>query len=374
MQEGEGGGERSEQATPKRLREARRLGQVAKSIDLSRAATAVAWLGLLLAAPLMAVEVGDLLLSAIGRANDIEGNRGAPIDAVLESAMTLLKLTAIPVALVAIVGVVVMRLHTGSVMSVDPIAPKFSRLDPIAGFKRLFSAANLFEAVKGIAKTAIIATVVYLVVVSSADDIFVLIETDVATYADLDHRLHVIVLASLCGLLLALAVLDLLFQRFNFLRSLRMSKQEIKRERKAEDGDPHLRSQRRRLQRQWATGNARQAARDATALVVNPTHIAIALYYDPGETPVPLVTAVGEGPLAQYMRHDAERLGVPVMRSVPLARKLLFYCEDDEEVPEILFDAVAEVLAWAESVRAVELSTPYREADADFDRAVSTDC
>ncbi len=369
MQEGEGGGERSEQPTPKRLREARRLGQVAKSVDLSRAATALAWLGLLFAAPLVAIEVGNLLLDVLERIDDPDS--ATLVDAVLESGTSLLKLTIMPVALVAIVGVVVTRLHTGSVLSVHPVLPKLSRLDPIAGARRLFSAANLFEAVKGIVKTAIIGLVVYVVIVRYADDIFGLIESDVGTYAEVDHKLHGIVLASLCGLLLALAILDLLFQRFDYFRSLRMSKQEIKRERKSEDGDPHLRSQRRRLQRQWATGNARQAARDASALVVNPTHIAIALYYEPGATPVPLVTAAAEGPLAQYMRHDAEILGVPVMRSVPLARKLLFYCEDDEEVPELLFDAVAEVLAWAESVREAESSTPYREADAEFDRALS---
>ena len=155
---------------------------------------------------------------------------------------------------------------------------------------------------------------------------------------------------------------------------MRMNTEEIRRERQTHEGDPHLRSQRRRLQRRWATGNAQQSARNATALVVNPTHIAVALFYEPDSTALPIVTGAGEGQLAALMRLEAETAGVPVLRSIALARSLYFVCEDDEEVPERLFDAVAEVLAWAISVREANEcggEVPvFRESDRAFDRIV----
>jgi type III secretion protein U len=154
------------------------------------------------------------------------------------------------------------------------------------------------------------------------------------------------------------SIADRLYQKYAHRKRLRMSKDEVRRERKEEHGDPHLRSQRRRLRRQWATQNARQAARTATALVVNPTHIAIAILYEPEQTAVPLITAKGEGNLAQLMRREAEEAGVPVIRDVPLARALNYRGEEEEFIPEKYFDAIAEIIAWAERVRGTDLATP----------------
>ncbi len=369
MKEGEGGGEKTEQATPRRLRDARKQGEVAKSGDLSRTATALCWLLLLLLAPGLCAGIVELTQAIL--LNVQSPDNTILLEHLGYAGRVMLKYSLFPIAIVAGVGVLVTRLHTGHVLSIDPILPRFSRLNPVNGIKQLFSAANLFEVLKGLAKVGIVFGIVIGVLHIWADDILDLIENDVLVFAQLDHQLTVMVLAATCGVLVAVSAIDMLFQRFNFLRMLRMSKQEVRRERQSNEGDPHLKGQRRRLQRQWASGSARQSARDATALVVNPTHIAVALYYDPETTPLPLVTAAGEGQLAALMRHDAESCGVPVMRSVPLARKLYYYCEDEEEVPEVLFDAVAEVLAWAESVRDLAEQGPrFREADAVFDRMV----
>jgi type III secretion protein U len=130
-----------------------------------------------------------------------------------------------------------------------------------------------------------------------------------------------------------------------------MSKADVRREYKQEEGDPQLRSHRKRLHKQWSSQDARKAAREATALVVNPTHIAVAILYDPEQTAIPLITAKAEGPLAQLMRREAEDAGVPVIRDVPLARALNYVAEEDDFIPEEYFDAVAEIIAWAERVR-----------------------
>ena len=369
MQEGEGGGEKSEKATPRRLRDARKQGEVAKSGDLSRTATALCWLLLLVLAPGLYAGIAELAQAVLQQVH--APGKVALLEQLGHAGRVVLRYSMLPIAIVAVVGVLVTRLHTGHVMSIDPILPRLSRLNPANGVKQLFSAINLFEVLKGLIKVGIIFGIVIFVLYMWADDIRILIEKDVFVFAELDHHLLVIVLAITCGLLLVISAIDVLFQRFNFLRMLRMSKQEVRRERQSNEGDPHLKGQRRSLQRQWASGNARQSAREASALVVNPTHIAVALYYDPETTPLPLVTAVGEGQLAALMRHDAENCGVPVMRSVPLARKLYYFSEEDDEVPELLFDAVAEVLAWAESVRDyAEDGGSFREADAEFDRMV----
>ncbi len=371
MKEGEGGGEKSEKATPRRLRDARKQGEVAKSGDLSRTATALCWLLLLVLAPGMYAGVAELAQAVLQQAE--APDKTSLLDHLAHAGSVVLSHSLIPIAIVGAVGVIVTRLQIGHVFSIHPILPQFSRLNPANGAKQLFSATNLFEVVKGLVKVCIVAGIVIFVLLLWADDILILIETDVLVFAQLDHQLLVIVLAIACGFLLVISSLDVLFQRFNFLRMMRMSKQEVRRERQSSEGDPHLKGQRRRLQRQWASGNARQSARDASALVVNPTHIAVALFYDPETTPLPLVTAAGEGELAALMRHDAECCGVPVMRSVPLARKLYYFCEDDDEVPELLFDAVAEVLAWADSVRGIANDAAcFREADAAFDRMVDS--
>ncbi|MGI9232116.1 MAG: EscU/YscU/HrcU family type III secretion system export apparatus switch protein [Woeseiaceae bacterium] len=375
MSNSDGGGEKREKATPRRLRDARKQGQVSSSRDLSRTATSFVWLLLLilLPAPFYA-RLASLAQAALAQVGDLD------VPGLLtfswQAGGLVLYLSALPIALVAVVGVLVTRLQTGPVFATDRIMPKLSNISPAAGIKRVFSAANLFETVKGLIKTAVIFGFVALIVKTYANDIRNLVTQPALIVGEVDHWLHVLLLAATSAALFVVSVGDWLFQKFDFLRKLRMNTEEIRRERKSHEGDPQLRSQRRRLQRQWATGSARQAARDATALVVNPTHVAVALFYEPDSASVPVVTGAAEGQLAALMRLEAETAGVPVLQSIPLARSLYFVCEDDDEVPERLFDAVAEVLAWAISAReAAEAGDDVsliRKSDRAFDALVDT--
>jgi len=373
MSNSDGGGERREKATPRRLRDARKQGQVSSSRDLSRTATSLTWLiFLLVLPPFFHSRLVELSESALLLTRDTDG-QGLLVIARTAGGI-LLTVTALPIALVAVVGILTTRLQTGPVFSLDRIKPKLANISPASGIKRVFSAANLFETAKGLAKTTLIFGLVVFILNAYAEDIQNLVTQNALVTGQFDHWLHIVLLAGSSAALTVVSIGDWIFQKFDFLRNLRMNTEEIRRERQMNDGDPQLRSQRRRLQRQWATGNARQSARSATALVVNPTHIAVALFYEPETTPVPLVTASGEGNLAAMMRIEAETAGVPVLRSVALARSLHFLCEDDEEVPERLFDAVAEVLAWAISVRGTNESGSerpvFRESDPAFDRLV----
>lgn len=373
MSETAGGGEKREKATPRRLRDARKEGQVASSRDLSRTATSLIWLILFIVLPAWYYShLAELTETALRLVRNPLA--AGLVDFAWNAGEIVMKLVLVPLVLVAAAGVIATRMQTGPVFSFERVRPKLSNLSPAAGVKRVFSAGNLFETLKGLVKTALIMGLVAFVLGYYADDILQLTTQEAIVFGQADHWLHVLVLAISSGLLLVVSIGDWLFQRFNFLRSLRMSTQEIRREHQTHEGDPQLRSQRRKLQRQWASGNARQAARSATALVVNPTHIAVALFYEPESTAIPLVTATGEGQLAALMRFEAETAGVPVLRSIALARKLHFLCEADEEVPERMFEAVAEVLAWAASVREAHDGGDgvplFREADVDFDRLV----
>lgn len=373
MSQSDGGGEKRQKATPRRLRDARKQGQVSSSRDLSRTATSLIWLLLLIVLPAtFYAHLGSLAESSLQLARDAEPND--LITFLWQASETVLMLSALPIALVALVGSLVTRLQTGPVFAIDRIRAKLSNISMVAGVKRVFSASNLFETVKGLVKTALIFFLVALLLRAHANDIRNLITQEALVVGELDHWLHLLLLAATSGALLLLSIGDWLFQRYDFLRKMRMNTEDIRRERQSNEGDPQLRSQRRRLQRQWATGNARHAARNATAVVVNPTHIAIALHYAPEDGGLPVVTGAEEGRLAALMRLEAETAGVPILRSIPLAHSLYFLCEDDEEVPERLFDAVAEVLAWAMSVReaaeAGEQPPLFRQTDQAFDRLV----
>jgi flagellar biosynthesis protein FlhB len=159
------------------------------------------------------------------------------------------------------------------------------------------------------------------------------------------------------------ALLDAVWQQHSFIKKMRMSLRDIKQEMKESEGDPYVKMQRRRTQREWSQQSAAQAARTANVLVVNPTHVAIAIDYDREANPVPTIAAKGEDEVALAMREAAQEAGVPVVRNIPLARDLLERGEEGEIIPQDLFEIIAEVILWAREVRA-ELDALRREGDA----------
>ncbi len=148
-----------------------------------------------------------------------------------------------------------------------------------------------------------------------------------------------------------LALLDVVYQRWSFTKKMRMSLRDIRQEMKEAEGDPHVKQHRRQAHQEWSERNAQQAARQASVLVVNPTHVAVAIEYDRETCSVPTVSMMGEDHVARAMREAAEEAGVPAVRNVPLARDLLARAEVGGLVPADLFDIVAEVILWAREVR-----------------------
>ena len=350
MSRGNDSAEKTEQPTARRLRDARRDGQVAHSADASATLVlAAAALLIVFAADAATRAVASFALQAWAQAASRDQ---ADTTALLQAAaQTLAAVSLALVGAIAAAGAAADFMQVGALWAGKRIAPDAQRLNPAEGVQRLVSMHNLIEAAKAILKTLILLPLLMVLLRDALPDLLRLARSDATNVAAVLRATLGGLLGWTAALFVGVAFGDILFQRFVHRRELRMSLQDVRREHKEDEGDPQLKGQRRRLQRQWARQDAVQAVKRASALVVNPTHIAIALQFDPGTIAVPLVSAKGEGPQARRMRQAALAAGVPVVRNVALARALDAQVELDEEVPEGLFDAVAEVLAWAEQVR-----------------------
>jgi len=353
MSDDSGTGQKTEQPTEKRFRDARREGDVAKSHDLTQTATLLVWMLLLVAlGGFYADRLGGLLEFAWTEIDITSHDAMRTVGIAAAKAAVLLSI--LPLAIAGLCGVLIEFLQIGPVFAPKRLTPQAERLNPANGFKRVFSLDNLVELAKSISKTAILLALIILVGKHYLADILELPASGLGAYVGLDRKLLLMLCAWVVVLFAFLSIGDRLYQSYSHRKRLRMSKYDIKRERKDDEGDPHTRGERKKLQRQLATQNAQKAAREATALVVNPTHIAIAIWYEPEQTAIPVLTAKGEGNLAQLMRREAEQAGVPIIRDIRLARALHYRCEEDEFIPEDFFDAVAEIIACAERFRADE--------------------
>jgi len=348
------GADRTEKPTPKRLRDARKEGDVWKSREISSTATLLAWL-----------VAGFLLVGFAGRhlRGLLQAMLAAPgadfavavRDLGAQAAEALLLLTALALVPIGLAGALVEFLQAGPVLAFGKVKPRMENMDPVAGVKRMFSADNLVEVLKALAKTTALFVIGWLVLRALLPRVAVLhTPPGRAAGAELAGSLwqaSLWLVGSALGVFVLLAALDAAWQRYSYLKKLRMSRRDIQREMKDDEGDPHVKAQRRQAHREWSQRNAAQAARSADVLIVNPTHVAIALEYDRESREVPTVSAKGEDETARAMREAAEDAGVPIVRNVDLARELLAGTSEGEFVPSHLFDIVAEVIVWAREVR-----------------------
>jgi type III secretion protein U len=255
---------------------------------------------------------------------------------------------------VALVGIVTEYLQAGPVFAMDKLKPKAENLNPVEGVKRMFSMDNLVEVTKSVAKTTLLLAIGWLVLLGALPSLAKLFRIDPSAAGAVGTALWDVTRSTLvwtAALFVLVALLDVAWQRHSFTKRMRMSLRDIRQETKESEGDPYIKQHRRQAHEEWSQRNAQQAARSANVLVVNPTHVAIAIDYDRETCPVPTVAAKGEDHVARAMREAAEEAGVPIVRNVELARDLLARGEIGEIVPQDLFDIVAEVILWAREVR-----------------------
>ena len=344
--------EKTEKPTPKRKREARRKGQVAKSPDVS------GWL-VVLAASLV---VPAVLHAAEGRlvslwtlAGDVMADpTSAGALTVLTTGFADMFAIVLPtVALFAAVGVFANVAQVGFALSGEAAKPQFSRVNPVAGFKRLFSTSSLWELAKQMVKLAALVGLAYQAVERVARQT---VDTGAVGIGPVvgvvgPSILGLVRTTAVIGLLLAVA--DYAFKKHKLNKTLKMTKHEVKEEARNQEGDPVIKRAVRRKMVTMSRMRMMAAVAGADVVVTNPTHVAVALRYAPGSGMAPRVVAKGADALAARIREEARRHGVPIVEDPPLARAVYSSCALDAQIPKELFMAVARLLAFVFTLPAV---------------------
>jgi flagellar biosynthetic protein FlhB len=339
--------QKTEEPTQKRLQEAQQKGQVAKSQEVGHWFMILAFAIIVgFVAPGVVQGLGRALYGFVARPHTIpvDGSGLAGLLGELSARVGLALL--LPVLLALAAAVAAGLIQTGFVFSAEPIKPKLEKISPASGLKRLFSARALVEFLKGVAKLAIVACVIALLLWPERRLIADLVAMDPPRFLALIHSLASRVLLAVLAVMTVIAGLDLLFQRHQHAKQMRMSKQEVKDEFKQSEGDPMVKARLRQVRMERARQRMMAAVPEADVVIANPTHFAVALVYEPGSLGAPKVTAKGVDSLALRMRELAEENDVPVIENPPLARALHGSVELDQEIPSEHYKAVAEIIGY----------------------------
>ncbi len=342
-------GEKTEQPTSKRLRDARKKGQVAKSQEVSSAASIVASFVLMVALwDDFTARVHDLFVKCIAATNE-SFERAVWI--VAELCFEIALFICVPL----LFGIIVLSLASqfaqfGVLISFEGAKPSLDKLNPQQWVKKVFSKKGLLELCKTIIKVILLGSVLYIVVKNNVDALLKAGLRNIGYFLQVFGETIFDVLITAASIFMVVAAVDYFFQKRFHIKELMMSKDEVKREYKEMEGDPHIKSQRKQLHKEIINNNNMNAAAQATVLVTNPTHIAVALHYAEGETPLPMITGMGQGTVALKMMEIAEKNNVPIMRNVPLARSLHNEGRSNDYIPRELMQPVAEVIRWVKNL------------------------
>ena len=345
--ENEDESQKTEEPTEKKLREAREKGQVAKSQEVSHW---FAILGLTLIVgfliPSVAGGIGDALLPFIEKPHAIVVGRGGLRLVLTDMVLDIAAALALPILLLLAAGLFAGFTQTGFNVSAEALKPKLQKISLIKGAGRLFSARALVDFAKGIAKLTIVGAVIVLVLLPTWGAVPNTVTLEIGEFNALVESLVFRVLVATLAVMTVIAALDFAFQRFQHMKQLRMSKQELKDEFKQTEGDPMVKARLRQIRTERARQRMMSAVPEADVVVTNPTHFAVALRYEHGEDAAPRVTAKGADHIALKIRELAEEHDVPLVENPPLARALYASVEIEQEIPPEHYQTVAEIISY----------------------------
>ena len=347
------GQEKTEEPTEKKRRESREEGQVAFSKELSSAALlAGIVLTLMVSSPLILNSFKELMSNIFTQMaqyeelsiNSIYNLSGEIISTILPAFSPF-------IAVIILVAIFSSIIQVGFQITLKAIAPKFNKISPLTGLKRLFSTQSLAEFLKSMTKMIIVGFVgyvTYITKITELNGLFVSTPEAIIKY-------NFIAVAEVAGkivlALVAIAIFDFLYQRWHHEQQMMMTKQEVKDESKQTEGDPQLKARIRQIQREMSNARMMQEVPKADALIVNPTHFSIAILYDRDVMAAPEVTAKGVDHMALRMRTVARENNVPILERPELARDLYANVEIGEDIPERFYKAVAEILAYVYRIK-----------------------
>lgn len=340
-----GGEEKTEKASSKKLSDAKKKGEVPKSSDVNSAISLLVAFSLMMVfGPVIVEDVKGLLIFFFenGSNSGLVYSISDLIKAFSSSFLRVLIFIFVPMMLS---GIVTNVSQTGFLLTGESLKPKFDKLNPINGFKEMFSQRRLFDLFKNLAKLTVVVIVSVSFVSSQQESLMEL------PYIDLYEGISVFgaiiqgLILRVVMLMLLIAAVDYGFQRYDFMKRQKMTKQEVKEEYKQSEGDPFIKSMRRQRQRQLAMSRMMASVPEATVIVTNPTHFAVAIKYDIKSNALPKVVAKGLDLKAQKIKEIAKENKVPVIENKPLARTLYKMVEVDQDIPAVLYQAVADLLS-----------------------------
>jgi type III secretion protein U len=356
-------GNKTELPTQKRIDDARKKGDVAKSKDLGSAFVTICWLILIaLGSGYIVTEIVELTRLSVRYATEMPFTI-AMNEVFSQSIWVLIKISLMTLLPIALIATFIEFAQIGPITTTEKLKPSLDKMNPVEGLKRMFGKDGLVELVKNVLKALLVVMIMWVVLKGAVGESLGLMS--MAQWSPVSGNGAVIAEAAatttynltlqVFGLIVVgfifVAILDRIYTKHSFIKKMMMSREDIKKEHKENEGDPHIKGARKQMHEEWANSNAVGSAGSATALLVNPTHISIAIDYDAKDAPVPVIAAKGEGPLAAAMRAEAERAGVPIIRNVVTARKLWATGDVGDIVPEEMFDAIAELILWAKKAR-----------------------
>ena len=337
--------EKTEQPTPKKLRDARQKGQVAKSQDVNAAALTIACFVTISALWLPYVEECKALMT-LPTEFYTQPFREVVDEVLYAVVFKILLLSAPLLAVVMVVGIAVNFFQVGFMLVLEPVKPELKKINPLDKAKQMFSMKNLVEFGKSALKVIIIAVLIYLVTKNALDP---LTRIPYAGKEGVLQSLKPMLSTLAVNITLAYVVIaaaDYFFQKFQHTKQLKMSKDEVKREYKESEGNPEIKGKRKQLHQEMVMNDTMERTRKSSVVVTNPTHLAIAIYYQEEDNQMPKVLAKGEDYVARRMVEVAKQEGIPIMQHIPLARALYEKVDMDRYVPADLIEPMAEVLRW----------------------------
>lgn len=349
------GGEKTEEATPKKKEESRKEGSVAKSKDL---VTGVSLFALFLTLRFAMNYVGTKLIEIFSKYwTHISSaiTEGYSVQLFIATMHEIGKDMIIIVAPFLIVGFVISffanKIQFKWMVTGKPMQPKLSKINPISGIKRIFSARSLFELGKSVIEVLLIGYMAYTVLKNHLNDLFLLydvtIEQSLAMLMSIIWEMGI----RISIVMIIVGIVDYMYQRYKHKEDLKMTKQEVKDEYKNTEGDPKIKGQQKQRMRQASQRRMMNSVPEADVVITNPTHFAVALKYDAFEHSAPVVTAKGTDFLAAKIKDSAREHGVEIVENKPLARMLYYNVELDHEIPPELYKAVADILAYVYNLK-----------------------
>lgn len=341
--------EKTEQPSPKKLRDARKKGQVASSKEVTSAALILAIFAFLWAmSGFYLIKFQEMILLPVQYYGaDFKSSLEQELNGLL---LIMAQLIAPVLVLVIVIAVMAYFAQFGILFALESLKPDLKKLNPMQGIKKIFSLKNLIEFLKSIIKIVFLSILLFLVIRNNFDNLLKIPDCGLKCIPLVLGILMEQLIINSSFAFIVIAAADFSFQKFQHIKQLKMTKDEVKREFKEMEGNPEIKSKRRHLHQEMLSQQVANSVKRSTVVVTNPTRIAIALEYRDGETPLPIVRAKGENLNAKRIIEIAKENGIPIMENVPLARALHEESSIDQYIPADLIEAVAEVLRWVEQL------------------------